>query len=133
MKITINQYAQTLFDLTNGKGEAEVQKVVLNFFKVVKKNGQLKLMSKVMEAFSLIWNEKNKIIEAEIVTACELDLETKSKLEDQLKKKYGVENVIIKEKLDKSVLGGMVLRIKDEVFDYSIKGQLKKLKQELAK
>lgn len=133
MKITVNQYAQTLFELTQKKKEEEIDKVISDFFKMVRKNRQLKQLPKIIEVFSLIWNDKKKIVEAEVTSAQELSLETKSKIERYLQKKYGAEKVVIKSKLDKNIIGGITLRVKDEVFNYSIKETLKKLNRELIK
>ena len=43
MKIKEGKYAQTLYELTNGKNNSDINAVVSNFIKVLAKNGQIKL------------------------------------------------------------------------------------------
>ena len=46
MRITAKQYAQTLYDLTDGKSKPEVEKSVADFARYIKKERKLKLSGK---------------------------------------------------------------------------------------
>lgn len=133
MKITANQYARTLYDLTENKSSQEVDRTVFNFTQIVRKNRQSKLFPKILESFSVIWNTKNKVAEAELVSREKLDDETEKKIEEYIKRKYKVEKVLINRKIDENVVGGIIIRVGDDILDQSIKGQLRKLNKELTK
>ena len=49
---------------------------------------------------------------------------------DQIKSKFD-KNADVKVIIDQSLVGGVIIRYKDEYFDGSVKGQLGKLKQKL--
>ncbi|HFC76843.1 MAG TPA: ATP synthase F1 subunit delta [Candidatus Moranbacteria bacterium] len=127
MKISSKQCAQTLFELTLGKSENEIDSVILKFVKLLKKNKQLKKTNDIIKKFNEIYNKANGIIEAEIVTIRELGSEQFSKIESFLKEKYSVKKVILKSKIDKNIKGGIIIKVGDEVLDGSIKGRLNEL------
>ncbi|MFZ2192970.1 MAG: ATP synthase F1 subunit delta [Candidatus Moraniibacteriota bacterium] len=133
MKITANQYARTLYELTENKSSQEVDKTVFNFTQIVRKNRQSKLFPKILESFNGIWNIKNKVAEAELISREKLDDETEKKIEEYIKRKYKVEKVLINRKIDENVVGGIIIRVGDDILDQSIKGQLRKLNKELTK
>ena len=133
MKITANQYARTLYELTENKSSQEVDKTVFNFTQIVRKNRQSKLFPKILESFNGIWNIKNKVAEAQLISREKLDDETEKKIEEYIKRKYKVEKVLINRKIDENVVGGIIIRVGDDVLDQSIKGQLRKLNKELTK
>lgn len=133
MKITINQYAKTLFEVTENKSAQEVDEAVLNFAQIVRKNRQSKLFPKILENFSTIWNSANKIVEVDVTSKEKLGVESENKIVEYIKKKYKAETVVINNKIDKNIIGGIILKVGDEVMDQSIKGQLKKLRNNLIK
>ena len=66
MKVSIKQYAQALFDLTNGKSEQDISIIVKNFADQLKKDGQLKNAGAIMEKFGRLYNETHGIVEAAV-------------------------------------------------------------------
>lgn len=133
MKISITQYAKTLFELTNGKSEQEVLEVVKNFANQLKLDGQIKNVENIIGKFTQLYNTAHGIIEAEVVTINEIDQEMKNKVEKFVKEKYQAKEVVIKNIVDKKIKGGIIVRVGDEVMDGSINSQLKNLKNILSK
>jgi F-type H+-transporting ATPase subunit delta len=133
MKITAQQYAKTLFESTDGKTETEVSDIVKRFAEILKKDGQLKNVKKIMEKFSDLYNSEHRIVEAEIVSWEALSNELSNKLQKFLKEKYDVKEVIIKNTVDEKIIGGIIVRVGDEIMDGSILNQLKMLKNNLSK
>ena len=60
----------------------------------------------------------------------ELDKIKQDKLEDLLLKKYG-ETATLNFSVDKSLIGGITVKVDDEVLDLSIRGKVQKLVNEL--
>ena len=133
MKITANQYARTLFELVDNKTEQEIDKLVLNMVKIAGKNRQIKLFPKIIEKFNLIWNDKYKISEVEITSREKLDSETENKIGEYIRRKYKTEKVVINNKIDINIIGGIIIKVGDEVLNQSIAEQLKKLSRNLTK
>lgn len=132
MKVSPAQYARTLLELTENKTEKEISAVVLRFAEVIKRDGQLKNAKIITEKFSDLYNEKHGIVEAEVITRYKIQDTRYKQIEDFLKAKYEVKEVVVKNVLDESIQGGMIVRVGDEVLDGSVSGQLKKLKKILS-
>lgn len=129
MRISAQQYAQTLFDLTDGKSEFEIEKYVADFARYIHRNRKLKLADKIVEQFSKIYNQKNGIVEAEITTRKKIGEAEIKKMKQHILKKYQAIKVVLKNTIDESLKCGFVLKVWDEVVDGSVKGKLNALKK----
>jgi F-type H+-transporting ATPase subunit delta len=132
MRATAKQYAQTLFEITDGKQKAEIEKTVADFARYIYKERKLKLSGKIIESFEKIYNQKNGIIEAEVVTAEKLSEAIEKKVKDYIEKKYGAKKVVLKNIIDEKIKGGMIIRVGDEVVDGSIARKLGELRKILS-
>lgn len=133
MKITAQQYAKTLLELTDGKTEQTVSDVVKKFAEVLKKDGQIKNAGKIIEKFSEVYNAKHEIVEADVTSSRELSRDKINQIENFVKDKYSAKEVIVKKIIDEKIKGGIIIKVGDEVLDSSIKSQLNRLKRELVK
>jgi len=131
MRISARQYAQTLYDLTEGKPKAEIEKSVAGFARYIYKERKLKLEGKIIESFGKIYNQEKGIIEAEIVIAEKLSAGTEKKVKDYIEKKYNAKEVVLKNIVDPKIKGGIILKVGDEVMDGSVSGKLEELKKVL--
>jgi len=113
VKITTQQYAKALHEATKGKSQSEVGSVISNFVRVLDKNNQLKLGKNIIKKFGEIYNQKNGIIEAEITSREGINDELRSMLRNNLRTRYGAEEVVLDEKIDGSIKGGIVIRVGD--------------------
>jgi len=129
MRITSKQYAQTLYDLTDGKSKTEAEKSVVAFARYIYKERKLKLADKIAEQFGKIYDEKRGVVEAEVVTMEKVGAVLEKKLKNFVKEKYGAREVVLKNVADESVKGGFVLRVGDEVVDGSVRGRLEELRK----
>lgn len=133
MKVSKAQYAKTLLELTDGKSEQEVSAIVQKFAEMLKNDGQLKNAGNIMKKFSELYNAKHGIVEAEIVSKSEMGESELRKIEEFIVKKYGGNKVEIRNIVDESIKGGIVIKVGDEVIDGSVSAQLKRLKRELVR
>ena len=132
MKASAAQYAKTLYELASGKNKSEIDSIAASFAKLLAKNNRLKMAPAIIEKFGNIWNRENGILEAEVESAYSLNDETSGKITKEIKEKYGTKEVILNNKINKDIKGGIIIKIGDEVIDSSVKKQLKMLKQALA-
>jgi len=77
MKITSQQYAQSLYELTKDKSQKDIDVVVANFVEVITKNNQMKMADGIVKKFQEIHNAENGIVEAEVVSREKLDSKIK--------------------------------------------------------
>lgn len=132
MKVSNQQYADALYEAVKEKSQSEVNKILANFVKILAKNNQIKNAENIIGKFKETWSRKEGVIEAEVVSREKLDRELRIEIEKYVSKKYNAEKIEIIEKIDPEIKGGVVIRVRDEVIDGSIKGQLNNLRRKLS-
>lgn len=124
MKISTNQYATTLYELTQDKNKPEIDAVVKKFSEQLIKSRKNRLVGKIIKKFNGIYNQKNGIIEAEITSREMLSNELRNNVSNYVSTKYKAKEVVIINKIDESIKGGIVIKVGDEILDASIKNHL---------
>jgi F-type H+-transporting ATPase subunit delta len=91
---------------------------------------QLSAIPAIAGAFATRVNEARRTIEAEVVTAAPLTEDRRAALAQALGKAADCQ-VTIKERVDPSIIGGVVARVGSLVFDGSVQRQVERLKERL--
>ena len=133
MKITTKQYAEGLYQSVKGKSEKETNNIIDNFVNVLIANNDISKSNRIIEQFEIIWNKEEGIVEAEIVSSGKLSSGVVELLNDYIAKLSGAKEVVMQERVDKSVLGGVVIKYGDRILDGSLRMRLGELKNELIK
>ncbi|MGB7265840.1 MAG: ATP synthase F1 subunit delta [Terracidiphilus sp.] len=107
-----------------------LQKELRNLLAVLISNNRIGHVADVAAAYRRILQERMGIRPAEIVTARELAADERAALVTEAGKLAGAK-VDASFKLDKSILGGAVVRIGSTVYDGSVRGRLDRLKEAL--
>jgi F-type H+-transporting ATPase subunit delta len=131
MKITAKQYATVLLESLEDKNEAQISEVIKKFADVLRANNHLSLLGGIIRFFNEAWDKKNNTAEAEIVTARKISKEAIAELEKFIKARAGSDKVEMSEKIDPSLLGGVVLRYGNKSLDLSLKNKLAELKRQI--
>ncbi len=108
-----------------------LQKELRNLLAVLIANDRIGHVSEVAAAWRRILQEQLGIRPAEIVTARELAKDERDALAAEVAKLAGAK-IDASFMLDKSILGGAVVRIGSTVYDGSVRGRLERLREELA-
>ena len=107
-----------------------LQKELRNLIAVLINNDRIMLIHEVAEAYRAELQERMGIRQAEIVTARELGEQERGELVAGVGKLAGSQ-IQASFKLDKSILGGTVVRIGSTVYDGSVRGRLERLREAL--
>jgi F-type H+-transporting ATPase subunit delta len=107
-----------------------LQKALRNLLAVLINNDRIGFVHDVAAAYRAELQERQGIRQAEIVTARELSGEERDSLVAGVCKLAG-SRIEASFKLDKSILGGTVVRIGSTVYDGSVRGRLQRLKETL--
>jgi F-type H+-transporting ATPase subunit delta len=105
-------------------------KELRNLLAVLIDNDRIGSVDEVAAAYRRILQQQSGIRPAEIVTARELGAEERDALVAEVAKLAGAK-IDPSFKLDKSILGGTVVRIGSTVYDGSVRGRLDRLKEAL--
>lgn len=105
-------------------------KQVRNFFAVLLQNDRIAAFPYMLAEYRHEMDIRSHISEAEITTVRELDPDERSKIEDRAAALAGLK-IRATYKRDPTLLGGVVLRIGDTVYDGSVRGWLEELREKL--
>lgn len=111
--------------------KGSVHEYVLNFMKLLVERGAIHAFPECVDAFRETYNREHRVAEAEVTTAQALTPQQKEKLLKKLESLSGRE-VVIKEKIDPSVVGGVLLQMEGKRYDNTVVHRLKAIKQAMA-
>jgi F-type H+-transporting ATPase subunit delta len=94
--------------------------------------GRAKDLPRIADALAQMAAGRNQKVVAEVRTAVPLDVQRRARLAEALAKATG-RSVELKVLVDPSVIGGVVARVGDQVFDGSVRRKLEQARQELTR
>jgi F-type H+-transporting ATPase subunit delta len=112
-----------------------VQPLTVSFFKLIFIKGRSIAINEIIDAFIGKYREMKGIKVAEVTTALPLSNEAKVVIADQLKASAILKGkqIELKEKVDPSIIGGLVVQVDDQLFDASIRHDLQHIKRQFIK
>ncbi|MEA3398434.1 MAG: ATP synthase F1 subunit delta [Patescibacteria group bacterium] len=133
MKITVKQYARSLYESLEGREKKEIGPAISNFLNLLINNNDISKTDNIIDEFENIWNLEQKITKAKVVSARELEANVIGSLSDYVKQTAKSSKVAIEKTVDKSILGGVIIKHGDKVMDASLRARLNALKAEMKK
>ena len=94
-----------------------------NFVRVLAENGRLDVLGQIREQYEALKNEREGVVEAEVVSAFEMDKAQVADLVARLEKKTG-RKVKARVSVDRDLIGGVKVVLGDKVIDGSARAQL---------
>lgn len=125
--IAIDVKKAILFEVTSKLG---LGTITSNTVLLLTDRRRLRLISEIAQFLREMNDAKKGLVRAEVVTAVPLSEAFYSRLKEQLERLTG-KQVVLDRKQDSSMLGGVVARIGDQVFDGSLRTRLSSLKSAL--
>ena len=89
------------------------------------KNKRTNILIQIFEEFNSLFHKEKNIIKIELTTASNISHE----LRDAIISKVGKEKkILLDEKVDKSLMGGVLLQIEDKQYDSTVRNRINKIK-----
>ena len=110
--------------------EGQIESKTSNFVRVLGESKRISLLPYISKEYRKLLSGTKGSSELLITSAFELTDEQLKKVTDSVKGRYG-DSLTVEQVLDKSLIGGFSIRCGDEVTDYSIKGKLEKLRNQI--
>jgi F-type H+-transporting ATPase subunit delta len=108
----------------------KVSPLLWNFLGVLNLKNRLPLLEQIIAAYDDLMDEKHGKIEVDVTTAHKLSPDelqmVQQRVSAALKK-----DAVIHQYVDDSLIGGMLLRVGDQMIDASVKSQLQAIKQKI--
>lgn len=104
---------------------------VLNFLETLLERHRMPAIFRIRAEYVRLWDEENKLLPVEVTSAVDLDEATVKNLGERIGQQTG-QRVELTSKVDPSILGGIVLRVGNQILDASIKHRLDQLRKHVA-
>ena len=122
VQMEMNQLADLFIEICGDQLDQEGH----NMIRVLAENRRLSLLPEIAAVYETYKAEEESTLEAEIISAFQVADAQRDKIAEALKGRLG-RTVNLTCKIDKSLLGGAVIRAGDMVIDGSVKSKLDKL------
>ena len=110
--------------------EGQIESKTNNFIKVLGESKRISLLPHISKEYRKLLSGTKGSSEVLITSAFDLTDEQLKKVTDSLKGRYG-DSLTVEQVIDKSLIGGFSIKCGDEVTDYSVKGKLEKLRNQI--
>ncbi len=108
----------------------KISEYAYNFvFELIEKE-ELEILSLVIERLKILVYKENGTIEAEVISATDLSNSVKNSILKKIEMKVQ-KKVKLNTEVDANLLGGIKVKIGDEMVDLSVRGKLDSLRQEI--
>ena len=103
-----------------------------NFLELLVEKHRMPAVFRVRRTLDALWEEENKLLPVEITSAVALDPAVVTRLQEEIGRQTG-RRVELTETIDPDVLGGLVLRVGNQILDASIRTRLDGLRKQVAR
>lgn len=110
----------------------KISTLTLNWINLVIDQGRQRRLPNIIEAFFTLAQESREKITAEVITSVPLSEDLVQRLEKELSR-ASKKQVFLKQMVDESILGGVIVKIENKIIDGSVKHRLEEMKQEMVK
>ena len=110
--------------------EGQIESKTSNLVKVLGESKRISLIPHISKEYRKLLSGTKSSSEVLITSAFELSAEQLEKVTDLLKGRYE-DSLTVEQVIDNSLIGGFSIKCGDEVTDYSIKGKLEKLRNQI--
>ncbi|MGH4126160.1 MAG: F0F1 ATP synthase subunit delta [Clostridium sp.] len=108
--------------------KGRIDEDLLSFLLILIEKDRIMYTEEKLKEMEKIHLERNNTLLVEVVTVIPLEDSQKENLRTKLFKMYD-KNIIFHEKLDKKIIGGVYIRVGDDVIDGTIKNKLEEMKR----
>jgi F-type H+-transporting ATPase subunit delta len=119
-------------DLLDKAFAGKVEKGLLHFLKVVGNKGRFDCLGAIASSAKTLRDEMSGRVQAVVTSASPMDSEAVGRITDQLSKTLG-KDVSLQVLVDPEILGGIVVRVGDTVYDGSVVNQLSQVRARAVK
>ncbi|WP_367342004.1 ATP synthase F1 subunit delta [Limosilactobacillus sp.] len=106
---------------------------VANLVQMTFDYGRIGDMVAIIDEFGRRYDEQQKRVRADVVTAVKLDATRRDRLIDALKDRFGAKEVILKETVDPTILGGVIIKTANQTLDGSLSSKIEQIRRLLVK
>lgn len=118
------------WDVLKRSLEGRINPLMLNFLGVLNAKGRFALLPQIVVAYGELLDRRLNRVRVEVTAVSELDAGELQEVRTRVSAALGKE-AIIEQKIDPSIIGGLVVRVEDRLMDASVKAQLDLMRKQL--
>lgn len=110
--------------------EGRVAPAVLNLSRLLARRGRFEILPAVAAEFNRLLNRRNGIVEAVVTSASPLTASETDAISGRIMTMTG-SGVSLRTEIDEALIGGLTVKVGDQLLDASIRGRLERLRDRL--
>lgn len=105
----------------------QINHYLSKFFLVLVDKRRIGLVEGICNKYLELLRKINNVVLAEVTSSVKLYEEETAKLSEKIKQLTGANAVEIQTKIDPDIIGGVIIKVGSQVYDASLKGQLRRI------
>jgi F-type H+-transporting ATPase subunit delta len=105
---------------------------IINFIKLLIENHRMPVIFRVRRGYDELWEQENKLLPVQVTSAVELDKATVKQIGDRIAEQTG-QKVDLSASVEPDILGGIIVRVGNQVLDASVRNRLEQLRKQVAR
>ena len=126
------RYAEWVVGAQEVRAVDEADPLLLNFLELLIENHRMPVIFRTRRAYDDLWQERNRLLPVSVTSAVELPEETVRAIGDRIAEQTG-RRVDLSSHVDADILGGIVVRVGNQILDASIRNRLDQLRKQVAR
>ena len=111
---------------------SDADPILVNFLKLLIENHRMPVIFRVRRVVDELWLQENKLLPVQVTSAVELDQATVREIGDRIAEQTG-RKVELSAHVEPEILGGIVVRVGNQVLDASVRNRLEQLRKQVAR
>jgi ATP synthase F1 delta subunit len=106
--------------------------IIVNFLKLLIENHRMPVIFRVRRGYDELWEQENRLLPVQVTSAVALDPDTVEQIGDRIAEQTG-RRVELSASVEPDILGGIVVRVGNQVLDASVRNRLEQLRKQVAR
>jgi ATP synthase F1 delta subunit len=106
--------------------------IFLNFLELLLENHRMPALFRIRREYDRLWEHHNKLLPVSVTSAVELDDQTVRHIGDRIAEQTG-RKIELSSAVEPDILGGIVVRVGNQVLDASIRNRLETLRKQVVR
>jgi F-type H+-transporting ATPase subunit delta len=106
--------------------------IFLNFLELLLENHRMPAIFRIRRGYETLWERHNRLLPVAVTSAVELDEETVRSIGDRIAEQTG-RKIELSATVEPAILGGIVVRVGNQVLDASIRNRLETLRKQVVR
>ncbi len=104
----------------------------LRFLELLAEKHRMPVIFRIRQTFDDMWADENRLLEASVTSAVELDEKIVKQIGEQIEEQTG-RRVELTSRVDPEVLGGLIVQVGNTIMDATIRSRLERLRKQVSR